>query len=60
MTDAEKVTELRTALMLVATCFRSRTQSSTCINDHHPYCAEYVTSVLARVDKEEETQCDKG
>ena len=59
MTDGDKVLALRIALMGVATCFRSRTQSSTCINDHHPCCAEYITSVLARVDKDEGVDKDE-
>jgi hypothetical protein len=57
MTDKEKVVALRICLMGVATCFRSRTESSTCIEDHHPNCVEYVNNVLANVDKED-TQCE--
>ena len=33
----------------VVACFASRTESSTCINDHHPSCQEYLTSVLKKV-----------
>ncbi len=53
MTDADKVLALRTCLLGVAACFNSRTESSTCIDDHHPSCHEYVTNVLAMVGKEE-------
>lgn len=41
------------ALRLVKACFDSRTESSTCINDHHPHCNEYITSVLAKVNNKE-------
>ena len=37
------------AMRGVITCFKSRTESSTCINDHHPSCQEYLTSVLKKV-----------
>jgi hypothetical protein len=41
------------ALRLVKACFDSRIQSSECINDHHPYCNEYITSILNKVDNKE-------
>jgi hypothetical protein len=37
------------AMRGVTACFNSRTESSTCAEDHHPSCHEYLTLVLKRV-----------
>ena len=52
MTDEEKVRMLRQCLLGVIACFTSRTESSTCINDHHPSCLAYAKSVIFTVDSE--------
>jgi hypothetical protein len=45
-----KIDDLLVAMRGVIACFASRTESSTCINDHHPSCHEYLVSVLKRVE----------
>ena len=55
MTDEEKVKALRTALLGVIGCFKSRVNGCDdvgCINDHHPSCLQYLEGVLKKVDKE--------
>jgi len=58
MTDKEKYVLLKVCLQGVAACFKSRVESSTCINDHHPSCAEYVGNVLEQVKEAEEEEAD--
>ncbi|KKN92297.1 hypothetical protein LCGC14_0207880 [marine sediment metagenome] len=56
MTDKEKYKAIRTCLLGVIACFKSRVNGCDdvgCINDHHPSCLRYVTDVLALTDKEE-------
>ncbi len=54
MTDSERYDALRRAVMGVIACFKSRTESSTCIEDHHPSCQDYIASVLAKLDEDRE------
>jgi hypothetical protein len=53
MTDKEMYQVVKVCLQGVAACFNSRTESSTCINDHHPSCLEYVNNVLEQVEEAE-------
>jgi hypothetical protein len=56
MTDEEKYQVVKVCLQGVAACFNSRTESSTCINDHHPSCLEYVNNVLEQVEEAEDEE----
>jgi hypothetical protein len=42
--------DLIRAMRGVVACFASRTESSTCTEDHHPSCQEYIVSVLKKVE----------
>ncbi len=53
MTYKEKYETVHTALRGVLACFNSRTESSTCMEDHHPSCHEYLESIMAKVEEEE-------
>ena len=37
---------LRATLLQVVACFKSRAESSTCIEDHHPSCLAFIESRL--------------
>jgi len=37
------------AMRGVLGCMKSRTESGTCIEDHHPSCREYLAHILKRV-----------
>ena len=41
--------DLIRAMRGVSACFRSRTESSKCTEDHHPSCHQYLELVLKRV-----------
>ena len=45
--------DLIRALRGVIACFNSRKHSSTCSEDHHPSCHEYLEHVLKRVGRSE-------
>jgi hypothetical protein len=47
--NRDKIDDLIRAMRGVLACFRSRTESSTCSEDHHPSCQQYLASILKRV-----------
>ncbi len=47
--NRDKIDQMRIAMRSVVACFNSRKDSSTCIEDHHPSCHEYLEHVLKRV-----------
>jgi hypothetical protein len=49
MSDEDKVKAAIQALRGVLACFKARTESSTCIEDHHPSCQQYIAGVLAKL-----------
>lgn len=55
MSDADKIHLTIVSLRSVVGCFKSRTESSTCIEDHHPSCQAYLKWVLKTLeDKDNE------
>ncbi len=67
--NRDKVLQLRTAIMGVIACFKSRVNGcddTGCIEDHHPSCLAYLENTRDKVDGkglyaglEEETSCSK-
>jgi hypothetical protein len=51
--NRDTIQQLRTAMMGVIACFTSVTSSSTCVEDHHPSCLEYLKNVLKRGVRDE-------
>jgi hypothetical protein len=49
--NRDKIDQCRIALRSVVGCMNSRVQSSTCIEDHHPSCREYLQHVLDRLEE---------
>lgn len=47
--NRETILQLRTAVRSVVGCIKSRSRSSTCIEDHHPSCQQYLQYVLKRL-----------
>ena len=48
----EEKESLVQALRQVVACFKSRAESSTCIEDHHPSCLAFIESKLKGVNKD--------
>ena len=43
---------LRATLRQVVACFKSRTESSTCIEDHHPSCLAFIEARIKKYNRE--------
>jgi len=50
VSDEEKIEYLTKTLQLVVACFKSRAESSTCIEDHHPSCLQLIEGRLKEIE----------